>query len=185
MTNGGFESGATGWTQYRSFSGSGFNWNYAYTPAYEGSAALSLTANPGTLGVFQVIDLPYGPGLDVVISWAIKATDNGNNWYEVLLFDGAVTGNQILSSTAPADIMFRWDSAGQYDGYPQPTWTTGTATRTPTGNKMTVAVKAGGSGAAVSGQFDALDVNQIPEPTVLLLGFGGLMAVLKRRRRKE
>lgn len=183
LTNGGFETGASGWTQYSSFWGSGFNWSYAYTPAYEGNAALSLTANQGSMGVFEVINIT--PGLPVVISWAIKATDNGNNWYEVLLFDGAKTGVQIDFQTTPSDIMFRWDSAGQYDGFPQQTWTTGTNMRTPTQTQMTVAVKAGGSGAAVSGQFDALDVTQIPEPTALLLGFGGLMAVLKRRRRKE
>lgn len=183
LTNGGFETGASGWTQYSSFWGSGFSWNYTSTPPYEGSAALRLTANEGSMGVFQVIDVT--PGLPVVISFAIRATDNGNNWYEVLLFDGVKNGVQIDFMTGPADIMFRWDSAGGYDGYPQPVWTTGTDMRTPTQNKMTVAVKAGGTGVAVSGRFDALDVTQIPEPTALLLGFGGLVTVLKRRRRKE
>ena len=54
---------------------------------------------------------------------------------------------------------------------------------TPTLSQVTVAVKAGGSGVAPSGQFDALDVIQIPEPAAVLLGFAGLVAILKRRRR--
>jgi hypothetical protein len=190
LTNGGFESGASGWTQYSSFWGSGFNWNYAYTPAYEGSAALSLTAGTdASMGVYEVIDV--SPGLPVNISWAIKATDNGNNWYEVLLFDGAKTGVEIEFTTTDPDRMFRWESAalgGGYDGLPQPTWTTGSNSRTPTGTQMTVAVRAAGlfgSGAPPDGQFDALEVIQIPEPTAILLGFGGIVAVLRRRRRQE
>ena len=183
LTNGGFESGSAGWTQYSSWWGSGFNWQYTYAPAYEGSAALSLTAAEGSLGVYQVLNVT--PGLPVQISWAIKATDNGSNWYEVLLFDGAKTGVEIDFGTTDDDIMFKWESpdSGNYDGLPQSTWTTGSNMMTPTLSQVTVAVKAGGSGVAPSGQFDALDVIQIPEPAAVLLGFAGLVSILKRRRR--
>ncbi len=186
LTNGGFESGASGWTQWSSWWGSGESWNYSYTPAYEGNAALSLTAQMGSFGVLQVFDVQ--PGLPVDISFALKAQDFGDNVYEVLLYDGAVDGVYIDTSTQPEDVMFHWDSAGGGDGFPQPNWTTGSNSRTPTGNQMTVAVRATGGDpfgppVSVDGQFDSIEVTQIPEPLSVVLGIGGLVAFLRRRRR--
>jgi hypothetical protein len=180
LTNGGFEDGAEGWNTHSVWWGSGYNWNWGYNSgdAYEGVKALRMTADDGWLAAAQVFDVV--PGLRVDLSWALQVADSGENRYEVLLFDAEVTDDDTIGSPLAADIMYKWESG---DPNQPSTWTTGSNSRVPTGNKMTVALRAEGNNAATRGDFDALDVVQIPEPTAILLGIGGLLSILRRRRR--
>ena len=183
LVNGSFETGdLTGWTTWRAPWGAGEQWNVVSTPCAcdGGQLALELRGGNGSWGVLQCIDVT--PGLEVTLTATIKAMNAGANWYELLLFDGCVDGAHVDGNTTDDDIIAKWDSWGGYLGNPTEQCETVSGSRTPTGNQMTVALKAGGANAL--GWFDCITAEQIPEPgTMMLLGMGllGMAGLAKRR----
>jgi hypothetical protein len=159
VVNGGFESGAAGWTTWRAPWGSGEVWDFNDTdPEATGTRCLRLsTPGNASFGVYQQVAVTPGRTYRIDCRW--KGTKFGeSNWYEVLLLDGPF--NQVFADSGSADLvqpnfMYAYDSGT----FPLPgdfgwIWTheqNGTPVdthgrfgkRTATGNVMTIVLKAG------------------------------------------
>ena len=188
LENGNFDTGdGTGWTEWDSGAewGGPFNYDYQGFPCDYCDSIYSafLSCDWGSFGLLQVIDVV--PGYETVLSGWVLGFDYGANWYELLLFDGEVDGDFVDHHTTDSDIIGKWDSWGGYLGYPTAEWESASGSRMASGDKMTVAIKAGGLDVGAEAWFDCLDAVQpgIPEPgTMMLLGTALLgLAGLTRR----
>lgn len=160
VTNGNFESGSAGWTNWRANWGTGETWDFTNTEAGRiGAACLNLRINgTSSFGVYQQIAVTPGKTYKIDGYWKGKRFGN-DNWAEIMLLDGAwdpvqadTGGNIVL-----LNHMYAYDSNppaqpftadfGWVWGHDQNGTTVDTnqrnGLRTASGNVMTIVLKAG------------------------------------------
>jgi len=175
-----FETGdGTGWTEWNSPWGGPFTWDYAATPAIEGSYSLNMSCPGGSFGVYQ--EFATLPGEEYFVSGVWKG-DGSNAWFEVLLLDEAYS-YAVADGPAAEDIIIKHD-----------TWDLGPVpfgpeqfcgSRVASGSVMTLVLKCGANGGSADVWFDCVDVcGPIPEPGTCLLVGTGLLGLAGLARRK-
>ena len=178
LQNGDFSAGEASWSRYTSSWGGPFNFDASTGVGHEWLDA-------GSQAWYQTFASIPGE------TYTISGTWWGSNvgWGEVMMFNdsGASVTDQIDAAVAPGSIIYKRDGGDTWS--PSPFATTpphAGASDNPnvlcTGTVMYVALKVGQSGGGMSDiNFDNVIVT--PEPaSLLLVGFGALPLLLRRRR---
>ncbi len=179
LTNGGFESGAEGWTDWAATSGSGEAYDFANTePGRIGTACLKLggAAVATSFGVYQQVDVTPGRTYRLDAYWKGRKLADSSS-FEILLIDGPFS---LAETDVEANFMFAYDP-GAY-GLPGPVGTTfgwiwsheqyappleqvdrnnRLGRRIATGSTMTVVLKAGSTGGGVEAWFDEVRLSEV------------------------
>lgn len=189
LTNPGFESGVqgtvpTGWTRWNASWSGGY---YAITDSYaaysDNYGLREYITGSASFGVYQEVTVTPGNAYKLNGMWR-AVTAGPQNWFEIILLDGAFNIDQ--ADSAPAvfqNVVAGWDANAAF-GHPAPAnwaWEPFSATygnevsayiengtRTATGNKMTVVLKIGcASTTKPTVYFDDITLTPVPKATVL------------------
>jgi hypothetical protein len=172
VQNPGFETGdLTNWSQVGDFS-TGNNFVTAAGPPNSGQYDLFLGNDPqynGFAGVEQTLTTTAGHSYDLSLWWRDNASNSSAEQLLQIIWDGTVVGkiSGTLGSNSFAQLSYN---------------VVGTGSDT---------LKIGGYSAAGYNMIDDISVTRsatgaVPEPAtwaMMLLGFGGLGAILRRQRR--
>ncbi len=187
LTNGGFEAGSTGWTQWRASWGANEAWNYSSTePGHVGNACLKLGSGSTTssFGVYQEVAVEPGKTYRLDCYW--RGQKLGTlNWFEVLLLDGAwdplnADSGSPASLYVEPNYMYAYDNNTYglpgavgttfgwihgHDQYAPPKnqvdWNNRQGRRKATGSVMTVVLKAGSTSPGVACWFDEVSLVEV------------------------
>jgi uncharacterized protein (DUF362 family) len=196
LTNGGFESGDTGWIKWQSSWGSGEVADFASVePGHAGNTCLNLRINSGegrSFGVYQEVPVTAGHTYKIDVYWKGRRYGE-DNWAEVMLLDGAfdITQADTGGSIVLLNHMYAYDKNppaqpmtadfGWIWGHDQNGTTVDTnrrnGLRTATGNTMTVVLKAGACCGTTQANvwFDEVslvDVTSTPDNHTLTVAAG-------------
>lgn len=190
LVNGDWSTGdETGWTRWRAAWGTQETWTVTAGNGQPPPAGFTDSTNDnGSFGWYQVITTPAPGTYTLTADW--EGDVGGGGWAELMLFT-VPTGTDpsgAADTGVAGDIAFKKDSWGQ--NTPPNAWGWEAASLSPatggnagtrtvtTGQDLVVATKTGNTAAVY---FD--NINVIPEPGTVLLGFAGLAFLIRRRRR--
>lgn len=191
VMNGDFEAGSANWVEWNSPQawvtgtfghdyGSGCN---VWTPIpYPASGTNSHCQNVGTNnvhgGLYQVVNVI--PGTTYVISglWSggigglVQGSNTTASWFEITVYDGAATVNQIDAAPGPLDVIIakrEWSGTNTYSFG----WENFSGSFIPQSNQVTLALKTGriGDWDAIAAYHDNIRIEAgTPVPTINLWG---------------
>lgn len=173
LTNGSFESkNMKGWTTWKSNWTTGEHFVVQKTDKKTGGYAAKFNCVQGSFGLYQQVKVTPGERYKVTGDWK-GSYSRDNNWFEVILIDGAfsvdeadtvtVCEKNFISAYDPATFKnnrFGWESISA--GY-RTTPYIKNGERTATGNVMTLVIKTGGFGNPHV-VFDNLSLEVVSKP---------------------
>lgn len=208
IANGGFETNdLSNWTSWNA------SWSNNFTAGttslngyyYSGKYALKLSiAGSASFGVYQQVAVTPGQLYQLDGSW--KGSAGTNNWFEIILIDGAFSLDAADSSPGVfQNVVTGFDSSSDF-GYPAPYFfgwkkfsemynqevsqSITNGTRMASGSIMTVVLKLGSNNRNYKPYacFDDISLVAVPEPASLaalvtgLAGMSGIAARVRKRR---
>ncbi len=212
VMNGDFEAGSANWVEWNSppaWVTDTFGHDYGsgctvWTPSpYPASGTNSHCQDVGTRnvhgGLYQVVNVI--PGSTYVVSglWSggIGGLAQGSNttlsWFEITVYDGVATVNQIDAAPGPLDVIIakrEWSGANPYSFG----WEAFSGSFIPQSNQVTLALKTGkiGDWDAIAAYHDDIRIEAgTPVPTINLWGMmifmllAGLGSIYVLRRKKR
>lgn len=205
LINPGFETGnSQGWTSWRAPWGQQEQYTFNDTTAgHTGQFDLKITAKGSSFGVYQTVSVTPGHSYRLSAQWKVDVLSNPG-WFEIMLLQGPYS--YLDTDIRPGDLINKMYSYDSPENPPPPVgggfgWLN-TATldgtladinhyngvRQATTTQMTVILKAGGNPNMTAGQsvvsyFDDVVLEEVPEPTSLLMLAGGLLLWPGRNKR--